>query len=359
MELERKPDFEEACKRFEAWWHGEILGRPPVTINVCPERSPNAKPRRYASERERWLDVEGAIERHEAATAAGVYLAETFPRYEPSVGPEVAATVFGCDLEFSPDSSWSKPIVASCREILDLAPNLDNPYWNNLRAKTDLSLARGRGKWLTSMYDMHTNADLVAALRDPAGMALDMATDLEGVRLACDYTARFYPMMYEDIYKRIEATGQPCTSWTPFLHRGKANTVQADFIIMISPPMFREAVLPSLLVEFKYLERSVYHLDGPGALRHLDALLAIPELGAIQWVYGAGNGPSARWIDVYRRVQAAGKGIQLLSDDLADAKAAAEPLEPEGVWFCPGGICSRGEAEGFIRWVARWAAKKK
>jgi hypothetical protein len=358
MELQRKPDFEDAYRRFDAWWHGQIIDRPPVTVNVRAERRPKIRPRRYATERQRWLDVEGAIDRQEAWTAVGVYLAEDFPRFEPAVGPEVVATVFGCDLEFSPESSWSKPIVSSCRDILELTPSFDNVYWNNIRAKTDLSLERGRGKWLTQMFDCHTNADLVAALRDPAGMALDIAADLEGVRLACDYVARFYPVLYEDIYNRLAAAGQPCTSWTPFLHRGKANTVQADFIIMISPAMFREAVLPSLMVEFKYLERSVYHLDGPGALRHLDALLAIPKLNAIQWVFGAGNGPSAKWIDVYKRIQAAGKSIQLLADDLNDARAVAEHLKPEGVWFCPGGTYSRRQAEDFIAWAARWAARK-
>jgi len=359
VELERKPDLEEAARRFEAWWHGEILDRPPVTINVRPERQPKFRERRYASQRERWLDIEGGLDAFEAWTRTGIFLAETFPHFEPALGPEVVATVFGCDLEFSPHSSWSRPIVPSCREILNLRPNLDTFYWQTLRAKTDMSVERGRGKWLTQLNDMHTNADLVAALRDPAGMALDMAADLEGVRLACDHVARFYPMLYGDIYNRVAPAGEPCTSWTPFLHRGKANTVQADFVIMVSPGMFREALLPSLRAECRFLERSIYHLDGPGALRHLDALCAIPELHAIQWVYGAGNEPSAKWIDVYKRVQAAGKCIQLLADNVSDAKAAARNLKPEGVWFCPGGAYSRQEAEQFIAWVSRWAAGKK
>jgi len=81
-------------------------------------------------------------------------------------------------------------------------------------------------------------------------------------------------------------------------------------------------------------------------------------LNAIQWVYGAGSGPASRWIDVYKRIQAAGKAIQLLAEDLSDAKAVARHLKPEGVWFCPGGIYSRAEAQAFIRWVARWAAHK-
>jgi hypothetical protein len=37
----------------------------------------------------------------------------------------------------------------------------------------------------------------------------------------------------------------------------------------------------------RHVERTIYHLDGPGALRHLDRLLAIPELDCAQWIQGA------------------------------------------------------------------------
>jgi len=32
MDLERKPDFEEALRRFKAWWQREIIECPPVTV---------------------------------------------------------------------------------------------------------------------------------------------------------------------------------------------------------------------------------------------------------------------------------------------------------------------------------------
>ena len=57
------------------------------------------------------------------------------------------------------------------------------------------------------------------------------------------------------------------------------------------------------------MEASIYHLDGPGAIQHLDSLLSIDELPAIQWVHGAGNGPMARWIPLLKRIQEAGKGV--------------------------------------------------
>ena len=88
----------------------------------------------------------------------------------------------------------------------------------------------------------------------------------------------------------------------------------------------------------------------------MDDLLAIPELDAIQWVYGAGAGPAARWIDVYQRIQAAGKGIEGMAADLNDARAVMEHLRPEGVWLWPGGTYGRDEAESFLKETARWAA---
>jgi hypothetical protein len=161
------------------------------------------------------------------------------------------------------------------------------------------------------------------------------------------------------LWKRIEAVGQPATTWAPMLHAGRAYVTSCDFICMISSPMFRQAILPSILMEMRFLQRNIFHLDGPGALRHLDDLLALPELNGLQWVYGAGNGPGRKWIKVQQRAQAAGKCIQLLCEDLDDAKALAADLRPEGVWFCPGGSYPRKQAQEFLDWTARWAAGKR
>ena len=358
VELQYKADFGEALRRLEAWWDCGIIDRPPVTIHVRPERRAELPEKSHPTLRDRWFDFEHGLDRFEASLDGAVFFAETFPKFDPGLGPEQCATVFGCELEFSETTSWSVPIAGSCREILDIRPNLDNVYWNNLRASTELSIDRGRGRWITALPDLHTNGDLVAALRDPQDLCLELADDIDAVRAACDYvTDVSYELMYEDMWRPVEAAGQPCTTWTPALHAGPMYPVSCDFICMISPRMFQETVLPSIRTELRYLERSVFHLDGPGALRHLDVLLAQPELNAVQWVYGAGSGPAARWVQVYRRIQAAGKAVQLVCDDLADARAVAAHLRPEGVWFCPGGVYGRAEAEAFIAWAARWAAQ--
>ncbi|KPK85362.1 MAG: hypothetical protein AMJ81_03725 [Phycisphaerae bacterium SM23_33] len=368
MELAAKPDYEECMDRVEAWWDCGIIDRPPVTIHVRPERPAHQIPAAHESLRDRWLDAERAVARAEADAEAGVFLAETFPRYMPNLGPEICATCYGAELEFSENTSWSVPCAGRIRDVLDMHPDLDTPYWNVIRRMTELSAQRGAGRWITGVTDLHTNGDLLAALRDPQALALDYADDFAGVQAACRHVTPHAKLFFDDLYGRIAAarpgespaaTGRPCCTWGLAVSRKTMYYVSCDFICMISPAMFADTILPAIEWEIAQLDRSIFHLDGPGTLQHLDALLAIPRLNAVQWVYGAGAGRAADWINVYRRVQAAGKGIEVIAADMDDARAVMENVRPEGAWLSVGGSYSRDQAAAVLHEVRRWAEGKR
>ena len=357
MELAGRPDFDRVLQRFEAWWHGAIIDRPLITINVRPPHPLAPLPSAHATLRQRWLDVEYNVACVEATVRDAVYVADAFPTFMPNLGPDICAAAFGCPLVFGEDTSWSKPIASSCADILHMTPDLDGEYWRTIRQMTDLSLERGQGRWLTGLTDLHTNGDLVAALRGPQALCRDFVRDPDGVRAACEHVTRFYAAMYDDLWQRIASRGLPATTWLAAPHAGTMYVPNCDFICMISPPMFQRAILPSILAEMEMLERTIFHLDGPTALQHLDAVLGMEQLNGLQWVWGAGNGPAARWGHVYQRAQAAGKSVQVLCQDTRDALATAEQLRPEGVWLCPDGQYTTDEALAFVRDVERWAAK--
>ncbi len=359
MELITKPDYEQCMDRVEAWWDRGIIDRPPVNIGVRAGRRPRPVRAHHASLRDRWLDVAYTIARAEAAVDAGVFLAETFPKYLPRLGPEVCATAYGCEMEFSEGTTWSIPIAAGVRDVLAMHPDLESFYWSVARRMTEMSIERGRGKWITALTDMHTNGDLLAALRDPEALALDYADDLAGVVAACRHLTPHFGVFFDDLYGPIAAAGEPCCTWGPAISRRSMYYVSCDFICMISPAMFAETILPAIQWEIDRLDRSIFHLDGPGALPHLDALLAIEKLNAVQWVYGAGAGRAGDWIDVYRRIQEAGKGIEVHAAGLDDARTIMAHLRPEGVWLSVGGAYPREEAEAFLNETARWAEGKK
>ena len=74
----------------------------------------------------------------------------------------------------------------------------------------------------------------------------------------------------------------------------------------------------------------MYHLDGTGALHHLDRILRLKGLDGVQWVQGEGAPPAREWLEVYRRIQAAGKRIQAICEP-ADIEPLCRELDPEGV----------------------------
>lgn len=86
---------------------------------------------------------------------------------------------------------------------------------------------------------------------------------------------------------------------------------------MIGPDMFREIVQPSLKDQCRKLEYSIYHLDGPDAIKHVDVLMEIEELDALQWTCGAGkpDGANAQWYGIYDKVRAAGKSLWIMIED--------------------------------------------
>jgi hypothetical protein len=93
-------------------------------------------------------------------------------------------------------------------------------------------------------------------------------------------------------------------------------------------------------------------LDGPNALQHLDALLSIEKLGGIQFVCGFGHEPAAGWMDVFKRIQGAGKNIHV-SIDSGQLRAFMDALRPEGVMLSLW-AGSEDEALAIIQRVARW-----
>jgi len=69
------------------------------------------------------------------------------------------------------------------------------------------------------------------------------------------------------------------------------------------------------------------------AIRHLDAILEIPELKAVQWTpgYGQPQGGDPCWYDLYRRIKAAGKAVMPCWVRPDELKPLLDAVGPEGL----------------------------
>ncbi len=233
----------------------------------------------------------------------------------------------------------------------------DSPYLVQLHVMTDALLAIGRGKFITGMTDWHPGGDAIASFRDPQNLAIDMIEHLDEVKALLRRLEPDTFKIYDLFYDKLRAAGQPISSWVPLVCDGKFYIPSNDFACMISKRLFDEVFLPGIVNECRFLDRSLYHVDGPGALRHLDSLLAIPELDAIQWVFGAGREGFGRWIEVYKRCQAAGKAIQV-NCTFAELNLIMETLDPHGVYLAMDGVPSREAALDMLKKLEHWALER-
>ena len=355
--LTHKPDAAAVCRRMDAWWHGEIIDRATIQVTAPkPNRIPLPQ-KQHATFRERWMDVDYVVECAAINIANTYWAGESLPIFMPNLGPEILTTCYGSDLDFTENTSWSKPILHDWADIPGLRINPDSPYLRTILDITRRALDVGRGKFVVGITDIHPGADLAASFRDPQQLCVDLAESPEQVHALVQQIRRAFFDFYEINERVILDAGQSlCTSWLPlWVNHGRYYIPSNDFSITISNRMFEEFFLPELIEEIEWLDRSIYHLDGPGALRHLDTLLDIKKLDAIQYVYGDGARPASRWLDVYKRIQDAGKNLHI-SVDPWEVDAFIEHLRPEGVMLYTS-VATVEEADALVAKAAKWTKR--
>ncbi|MHB1456099.1 MAG: trimethylamine corrinoid protein 2 [Armatimonadota bacterium] len=355
MYIDRIPDWEQRIARADAFWNREIIDRPFVCLTTPNRDSGYAMPaaKSHATLRERWMDAEYNAECALAWTMNTAYYGDALPAAYPNLGPEVFSAFFGCELEFGNGTTWSIPNLEDWTDVDKVRFSEDNVYWKKMNEMTDAFLEAGKGKFYTGLTDLHPGGDAITAFRDPYRLNIDMIEAVDEVKSLLRYVNDVYFYVFDHFCDKLITAGQPITTWMPIPSTRRWYVPSNDFSCMISKQTFDDIFLPGIVEECRHTEASIYHLDGPGALQHLDSLLSIDELNAIQWVYGSGNGRATDWLDIYQKCQSAGKGIQIGAEP-DELDMIMEHLQPEGVMLTISADVDKESAEAIIRKVSDW-----
>ena len=344
-------------KRYEAFFHGDVHDRPPVCFTFGAGKQAGERPesKNYASHKERWLDYENRAAWTNYHIDSTEYYADALPAVFPNLGPEIFSAICGCPYYFMPETTWTEPCILDWeRDAGKAVVSRGNEYFIAVDNFIRELLKYSKDKFCVGFTDFHAGGDHLAALRDPEALCLDLYDNPEHVRRKTAESYIEYYKMYEYFYNLTTLEGEPTSSWLPLVVHGRFNVVQNDFSCMISTKMFEEFFLEGLIEECERLDRSIFHLDGPDCIKHLDMLLEIKKLNAVQWVCGAGNEGFMRWLHVYKKIQAARKGIHL-DIDISELDDVIANLKPDGLWFSHiAGVPGKAEADKVIERIANW-----
>ncbi len=359
--FELKPDYEEVFNRYEAWWDCDIVDRPLVSMAFPVPRfeRKNVPQKKYATVRERWMDTAQVVAQAEVRLRNTVHFADSLPIAWPNLGPEVFSAFYGCELEYGERTAWSKPVLAdwSDASVEKLQLDRNSFYFRKLEEMTEALIAAGKGKFIVGYTDLHGGGDAIAAFRDPQELLIDTIEHPEAITRLCDRITTEFLAVYDHFHQILSASGMPSTTWLSATCKGKYHVPSNDFSCMISSESFEQLFVPGIIRECQHMDRCIYHLDGPQALRYLDRLLEMPEIHAIQWVPGAGHDYWADSIDVYRRIQSRNKAL-CLGLPAKDLPLLFKTLDPRGVWLSVWGISNQQEAEAALGDIAKWTRKQ-
>jgi hypothetical protein len=306
-----KDDWDRTRERFRAWWRREGLIFH-ITAPSDSPREPIPAPRPPASHEARWTDPVYRLRRAESEMASTWYGPDAFPVFDPELGPGNLATFIGSEPRYDADTVWFDPCITDPDSHPALAFDPDNLHYRRQMAVIEAALASSRSRYLVGLPDLIENVDILVSLRGMEPLLEDMLDRPGFVEERVAQINRIWFDVYDRILSRV-ADAWGGSSWACFHIWGPGRTakIQCDVSATISPAMFRRFVSPGLREQCRWLDNSLYHLDGQQCIVHVDELLSIDELDAIQWTAGAGR-PSPGdpvWYPLYRRILAGGKGV--------------------------------------------------
>lgn len=328
---------EELKRQYEAFWAHEACGR--CCLYLTAPREGAVPPEPPATLQQRWEDIPDRTARAVKEVEDTLYLGDAFPSVFANFGPGCLASCIGGSHKWSeftvwfenepfPIEDWESPPEPRLDESAEMVRLVDG--------YTDSLLEAGRGKFYTSITDIGGTYDVIASLRGTQDLLVDLLEYPDEVKAFAGKLAPVWKAYYQRNARRLLDKQGAMTSWMPIYSEKPYYPLQCDFSAMISPEMFREFILPDLQYHVDYLERSVYHWDGPGELVHLDHLLSLERLSAIQWTPGDGapDTTDSCWFEYYEKIQRAGKSLILLSADPDGLESLLTHISTKGLFLC-------------------------
>ncbi|HEY5584962.1 MAG TPA: trimethylamine corrinoid protein 2 [Ruminiclostridium sp.] len=327
-----KENFDKIKVRFEEYWAKENHDRPIVSITAPKQNKMALDYPKHISLRDRWLDTEYMIKQANVQMQNTYFGCEAFPMLSPNLGPDAFSAFYGTPIEFGEHTSWSIHNIEDPDEHKQFVLEKEGFYYKKMIEMTKAAVEDGKDKYIVAITDLHPGADALVAMRGPEELCIDTIERPEYINKGALELFNGFRTVCDELYDISTKYQQGSSNWMGIWHPKKWYVTSCDFCCLISPNKFEELIIPELYEELDYLDASMFHLDGPGALKHLDRLLQIDKLNGIQWVYGDGQPTASHWLEVLRKIQNAGKMIQV-SVAPEELDIMLESLNPEGVMF--------------------------
>lgn len=303
-----KSNFEETKAHYTNWWNGKGIV---LTMweHLYKEGAPYENivpPPPHKDLNQLWFDADWRAQQLHYSMSRNSYLADILPVANTQLGPGSLASILGSVLEGREDTIWIHQKPNFDGQII-----FDEKGWKLHENLLRNCVANSKGKYMVGCPDLVEGLDVLASLKGSDNILMDLILNPDDTLELMKKVNEVYFDVFNRIYDIINVNGEMAFCYFSLWAPGKVSKLQCDLSIMISEDDFRTFCLPFLREQTEKIDYTLYHLDGVDAIRHLDAVLELEKLNAIQWTpgYGQPQGGSPQWYDLYKKILASGKSI--------------------------------------------------
>ena len=306
--------FQNIQAALENWWeHGDqkhpclLVTLPPPPDRSIPDTDDLEK---------WWMDVDFIIDRQMKVLDNQATYGQAVPHHYVERSATAMAGVLGAEMELvNKDTTWANPCFEHVEQVAEIVVDRQNVWYSKAIEITQRSVALAHDHHFVASYALGGMTDILTGLYGTENLLVDMIAQPQVVARAMEHVKRIWIELFDEVNAMIATSGNPGgIGWAGVWAPGTTFPLQEDSSYMISNEMYRTFCLPHLLDQMAAMDCPFYHLDGIGALNHLDTLLEIDALKVIQWVPGAGKERLDQWYEVIRHILDAGKSVQVYGE---------------------------------------------
>lgn len=364
-----KHDWDKCKERFNAFWSGEIVDRCCFAVTAPRDKPVHAgiELREARDLVQKWMDSEYRLEEALRYFSHTFFGGEAFPLFWNNLGPGVGASLMGGGYKLAENTVWFDvdPPIKDWESKPEIKFHQDSDMWKTLWTMTELFCRKARDDYFVGITDIGGSFDIAVSLRGNDRLLYDLYDRPGEVKALIEQIDAIWMQVYDRLQTLIDQYMQGTSAWMGLWCKNRWYPLQCDFSAMISTEMFDEFVLPSLKREADFLDYAIYHLDGPGQIRHLDSLLEMDGITGIQCVPGAALSQrtgefhstffSETWLPVYKKIQDKGKNLVLTEVHPSEIDDLLGYLSPKGLYIASS-CNTEDEAVELLKKVAKWSA---
>lgn len=262
------------------------------------------------------------------------YGLDAYPFVPASIGPDLLAGMLGVKLEYNDSSEWAKHTATELAEFQDFSLKEDNFYYRSmLDILTAYAEDARNGDYILGTTDLNTLMDGVCALVGSENACYELMDDPEEVHRVLDEHLELFKKVYTKFQSIAMRYQGGCTNWLGVFSEKPAYFISNDAMVMMSGDMFEEFLREPLRNMAAFLGRCLFHLDGENAVRHLPAILSIPEITGVQVQATPAAQCPELWIPHIQQIQKAGKCSWVEANSGKELLQYIENLAPEGLFL--------------------------